>query len=355
MSNLKLLPPKEKLDTTPVLKSLVSAHRYLAELKGVARSMPNQTILISTLGLQEAKDSSAVENIITTHDELYRETLSSTKKNTRSKEVQYYASALFNGFEDILEDKFLSSRHILSIHKDLERNNSGYRKVPGTRLINDSTRETVYIPPQDHHDILQLMTNLETYINTHDDDCDPLIKMAVIHYQFESIHPFYDGNGRTGRIINMLYLVLTGLLDIPILYMSRYIINHREGYYKGLRNVYDHNEWEAWILYMLEGVSYTAKATTKVIEEINSLFFETKHIVRDRYKFYSQDLINLLFNFPYTKVEFIKKNLRVSRLTATKYLDTLAEDGILTKEKVGRTNYYINTKLFQILSSIEDS
>jgi Fic family protein len=228
------LPPRVDLETKAVLKQVAKAHRYLAELKGVAKTIPNQEILISTLPLLEAKDSSAIENIITTHDELYKEDLfGDFVQSSAAKEVQSYAGAIRTGYQSVLESRMLTNNQILEIQVLIENNRAGFRTLPGTALINDRTGKIVYTPPQDGNDILRLMGNLEKVIN---DEAffpvDPLIKMAVIHYQFESIHPFYDGNGRTGRIVNILYLILNGLLDIPVLYLSRYIIRTKGEYYR---------------------------------------------------------------------------------------------------------------------------
>ena len=351
---LKKLPPSSLLETPKVLKALVKAHRYLAELKGIAETIPNQVILINTLSLQEAKDSSAIENIITTHDELYLQTISKSKKSSASKEVEYYVQALKSGFFEVGKGMLLTNRHILSIQSILEGNTAGFRKLPGTKLVNDKTGDVIYTPPQDPNAIVSYMTNLESYINS-DDDVDPLIKMAVIHFQFESIHPFYDGNGRTGRIINMLYLVRCELLTIPILYLSRYIIQRKGDFYKNLQNVRDKDDWETWIIYMLNGVSETAIKTIQTIHKIKQLFNKTKHYIRETHKFYSQDLINNLFSHPYTKIEFLVQELGVTRLTATKYLDTLVKDGILEKIKMGRSSYYIHTELLQVLKNIENN
>ena len=222
---LEKLPPSFELETKQVLKNVAIASRCLAELKGVSETIPNQNILINTLSLQEAKNSSEIENIITTHDEMYKaELYSGVISSSAAKEVQSYAEALRSGFSLVQKDQLLTCNHILEIQKILERNDAGFRKLPGTDLKNSVTGKTIYVPPQDHRTIVELMSNLENYINNDAlSDVDPLIKMAVIHHQFESIHPFYDGNGRTGRIINILYLTLQKLLDIPILYLSQYI------------------------------------------------------------------------------------------------------------------------------------
>ena len=233
------LPLKDDVESINVLRALASAHRALAELKGIASTIPNETILINTLGLQEAKDSSAIENIITTHDDLYKAGLNlDGGKSLQAKEVQNYISALKRGFALVKERGIISNKIILEIQEELENNNAGFRKVPGTVLRNTSTDEVVFTPPQDHQEILGLMGNLEEFIN--DDQIshlDPLVKMAIIHHQFESIHPFYDGNGRTGRILNVLYLVTKGLLNIPILYLSKYIISDKSSYYNLLTKV----------------------------------------------------------------------------------------------------------------------
>ncbi|MBT5953549.1 Fic family protein [bacterium] len=350
---LKSLPPEKDLETKPILKALANTHRYLAELKGIAESIPNQNILINTLSLQEAKDSSAVENIITTHDELYKHSIVTNKSSGAAKEVKYYTKALKKGFELVSEHNILSIRHILQIQSILENNDAGFRKLPGTKLINDKTGKNIYTPPQDPVQIKTYMKNLESYINSSTDDTDPLVKLAVIHYQFESIHPFYDGNGRTGRILNILYLVITDLLNIPILYMSRYIIKNRPAYYEGLQNVRNKDDWESWILYILKGIEETAQDTILIILKIKQLFLETKHEIKNNYKFYSHDLINNLFLHPYTKIDFLIKDLSISRGTATKYLEQLVQGGILHKAKAGRSNFYVNSRLFLILSRIE--
>ncbi|PKP14270.1 MAG: addiction module protein [Bacteroidetes bacterium HGW-Bacteroidetes-3] len=350
--NLKKLPLKQDVETRKVLKKLASAHRALAELKGIVSSIPNENILINTLGLQEAKDSSAIENIITTHDDIFKAELNLDGfKSLNAKEVQNYISALKKGFALISKNKILTNNDIIGIQSELEKNNAGFRKVPGTALKNAATGEIVYTPPQDYSTILDLMGNLEQYINDENMSAfDPLVKMAIIHYQFESIHPFYDGNGRTGRIINVLYLVMNDLLDLPILYLSRYIIEHKLDYYKLLQEVRETDNWENWLLFMLDGVEQIAKETIVLIGKIRELIFEYKNILRNNYKFYSQELLNNLFKHPYTKIEFIEKDLGVSRITASKYLNLLANDKLLKKEKLGTGNYYINEELIKILT-----
>ena len=349
---LKKLPLIQDIETKKILKKLASAHRALAELKGIVSSIPNENILINTLGLQEAKDSSAIENIITTHDDIFKAELNLEGfKSLNAKEVQNYISALKKGFGLITKNKILTNNDIIAIQSELEKNNAGFRKVPGTALKNSTTGEIIYTPPQDYDTILELMTNLEQYINDERmSEFDTLVKMAIIHYQFESIHPFYDGNGRTGRIINVLYLVMNDLLNLPILYLSRYIIEHKVVYYKLLQEVRETDNWENWVLYLLDGIEQIAKETIVLIGKISDLIYEYKNLLRNNYKFYSQDLLNNLFKHPYTKIEFIENDLGVSRITASKYLNQLAKDKVLKKEKLGTGNYYINEKLIKILT-----
>ena len=350
--SLHKLPLAIELETVKVLKALPAAHAALAELKGIASTISNQNILINTLGLQEAKDSSAIENIITTHDDLYKSELNlNAFKSMEAKEVQNYILALKKGFDLITKDNLLTNRTVIEIQQTLEGNNAGFRKLPGTALKNAVTGEIIYTPPQDYEEINQLMSNLEKYINDSEmQDCDPLIKMSIIHFQFESIHPFYDGNGRTGRIINILYLILEGLQNLPILYLSNYIIKHKADYYRLLQKVRNENLWEEWLLFMIKGIEITARETIELIIKIKDLMLDFKHKLRDNYKFYSQDLLNNLFKHPYTKIEFLVNDLGVSRLTAGNYLNKLAEDKMLRKDKLGTGNYYINEDLFELLT-----
>lgn len=347
---LTRIDPK-RFESPTILKRLAAASRQLAELKGVAASIPNQEILVNILGLQEAKDSSEIENIVTTHDELFRDAAFPKEAvGGSAKEVLRYRQALRTGFEAISATGLLTSKHIQDIQEALERNSAGFRKVPGTTL-EDSTGRVVYTPPQDAADIVALMTDLERFIN--DDalfEADPLIKMALIHHQFESIHPFYDGNGRTGRIINVLYLVKHGLLDIPVLYMSRHIVRTKSDYYRLLQTVRDEDAWEEWVVYLLTAVEETARQGIETVVAIRNALFDTKHRIRDAFRFYSQDLINNLFTHPYTKIQLVERDLNVSRITATKYLDALAEAGFLEKRKIGRSNYYMNVALTEILT-----
>lgn len=348
LTPLQTLDPA-RFDTPAILKRLNVASRNLAELKGVAASIPNQNILISTLTLQEARDSSAIENIVTTQDDLYRDDDPDDATGTAVKEVLRYGQALRAGYVQVSATGLLTLNTILEIQAQLECNRAGFRKLPGTAL-RDGDDRIVYEPPQDANEVKRLMGELEHFI--HDDasaHLDPLVKMALIHHQFESIHPFYDGNGRTGRIVNVLYLVKEGLLDIPVLYLSRHIVRTKPDYYRLLQAVRDDDAWEDWVSYMLDAVANTAAETIATIRAIKDLLQATKQRIRAGYKFYSQDLINNLFSHPYTRVEFAQRELGVSRVTATRYLDKLAEDGVLEKLRIGRNNYYVNRSLFDLL------
>jgi Fic family protein len=345
------LPLKREMETRAVLKKSVEANRALAELKGTARSIPNQAILINALALQEAKDSSEIENIVTTHDELYRSMVSNSNVSLAAKEVQRYREALYRGFDLIREHGLLLKRHIIEIQGILEENNAGFRTQAGTALRNERSGEVVYIPPQDPETIRELMDNLEKYINDGTSDtCDPLVKMAIIHYQFESIHPFYDGNGRTGRIVNILYLILNGLLDLPVLYLSSYIIRTKSDYYRLLGAVRTEDAWEDWILYLLEGIRQTSLESVRLIEGITALIQETKTELRTELpRIYSKDLLELLFRHPYTKIGFLVDELGITRKTAGLYLREIEEIGILKSVKMGRDVYFVNKRLFELL------
>ncbi len=349
---IPLLPLSYDLETKPVLKKLALAHKALAELNGVVEIMPNEVIILNTLSLQEAKDSSAIENIITTHDELYSsDTIAQQFASSAAKEVHNYATALKEGFAIVKQKGLLTCNQIIQIQETLEQTNAGFRKLPGTALKNEQTGETVYTPPQSNEEIIALMNNLESFINdTSLSEVDALIKMAIIHHQFESIHPFYDGNGRTGRIINILYLVKENLLNLPVLYLSRYINQNKANYYKLLQFTRESNEWEPWILYMLEAIEQTAIQTSAMVRGIKNLMMDYKQKIRKELpKIYSQDLINNLFKHPYTKIDFLVTDLQVTRKTASGYLEKLIEHKLLTKHKIGTENFYINDALFQYL------
>lgn len=350
------LPLPYDLETKAVLKQLNLANKKLAELKGVALTIPNENILISTLTLQEAKESSSVENIVTTQDDLFKEDLNIQDQisNAAAKEVLNYRRAMQTGFELVKKNKLLTCNFIQKIQYELESNRAGFRSVPGTCLKNN-LGEVVYTPPQEYDEIVKMMSNLEEFINDETlSDIDPLIKLAIVHHQFESIHPFFDGNGRTGRIINILMLVTNDLLDLPILYLSRYITRNKGQYYQLIQAIRDNDgdnskEWEEWILFMLKGIEETAENTIILIKSISALMmtFKTKLrlLLGNKYK---HDLLNNLFRHPYTKIEFVEKDMIVTRKTASKYLDMIVEEGLLTKMKIGKDNYYINDSLVKL-------
>jgi Fic family protein len=352
MSPITFFPLPTDVETKAVLKKLPVAHAALAELKGIASSIPNQAILVNTLALQEAKDSSAIENIITTHDDLYKTelALSHYQSAMNAKEVQSYVRALKLGFDDVKKNGLITNKTILKVQEVLEGNQAGFRRVPGTSLKNALTGEVVYTPPQDAEEIVRLMDNLVWYINDLEAcQYDPLVKMALIHHQFESIHPFYDGNGRTGRIINIIYLIMQELLDQPILYLSSYIIRNKPKYYYLLQHVRDQDLWEEWLLFMIEGVEQTARETIELVKAVKQLMQQYKKALKEE-RFYSQDLLNNLFKHPYTKIEFVVQDLGITRITAANYLNRLADKGLLVKAKLGISNYYINKPLFDLLS-----
>ena len=356
MSNiLKKLPSNVELETKKVLKQLSKSHRALAELKGFSDMIPNKNILINAITINEAKDSSEIENIITTHDELFKTMSGENYKSPAAKEVVNYRTAVWKGYNIVKEKGFLSINMITEIQEFIELNRAGIRKLPGTVLKNEATGEVVYTPPSGEQEILSLLTNLEQYINNDDDNIDPLVKLAVIHYQFESIHPFYDGNGRTGRIINVLYLILKDLLDSPILYLSKYIIKNKSEYYRLLEKVTVQGEWEEWILFMLHGIEETANGTLKLVKEINELLENTAEDIKNQLpKIYSKELIDLIFFEFYTKISYIEEGLGVSRKTASKYLSELEEKGYLISEMIGRERIYLNKKLFKIVKEAGD-
>lgn len=353
MSTLPPLPLTNlaALETREVWLALTEAHRHLAELKGLCESLPNRGILLDTLGIQEAKDSSEIENIITTHDELYAYQEDSGA-SPATKEVRHYVSAMRHGYEAVRDSGLIRLETVLNVQAELERNRAGLRKLPGTVLKNESTGQTIYEPPQDAAEVESLMANLIEFIHA-DDGLDPLLRMAITHHQFESIHPFYDGNGRTGRILNLLILQREGLLDLPVLYLSRHITTTKPDYYRLLQTVREQDRWEEWCLYMLRGVAVTSRSAIRLVKEFRDLMVKTKHDLREHLpKIYSQDLLNNLFRYPYTKIEFIIRDLGVSRPTASKYLEQLTSAGLVRKQKIGRANLYINDPLYTLLSGV---
>ncbi len=345
------LPPVVNLETVPILKALALANRALAELKGRAATIPNQGILIDTLALQEAKASSEIENIVTTQDELFQADIFPDAQSGAAKEVARYRTALHLGYARLREtDGLIPNSSLIEMFRLLKGREDGFRVTPGTALRNEATGDTVYVPPQDAREIVALMTALERFVN--DDDAsplDPLIKMALIHHQFESIHPFPDGNGRIGRILNILYLTRTGLLDIPVLYLSRHITRTKADYYRLLQAVRETGAWEPWVLYMLEAVEKTAQTTLGLVEGIRAQMADVKRRMRDELpKIYSQDLLNNLFRHPYTRIEFVMTDLGVTRQTAAKRLDTLAQAGFVEKHRSGKNTYYVNVALVRL-------
>lgn len=345
------LPPQFDCETVAILKSLTRASRALGQLKGEISKIPNSQILIDTLTLQEAKDSNEIENIVTTDDEMYKASIDETIASVTAKEALNYANAIKYGL-DIVKSKGLITTNDIKKIQHLIAPNHPIRKVPGTVLKNHKTEEVVYTPPQDYNKIVSLLNNLETYINDPEfHNVDSLIKMPIIHYQFESIHPFYDGNGRTGRLLNILYLVQQGLLDIPVLYLSSYIIKNKAEYYRLLQKVRTEDAWEEWIIWMLKGVEITAKETIVVVNKIKKLMDEYKVEIKNNFNFYSHDLINILFKHPYTKNSFLEREMSLHRNTASNYLNSLSEHQLLTKIKIGRYNYYLNDPLLKILKN----
>ncbi|MDP3388220.1 MAG: Fic family protein [Eubacteriales bacterium] len=350
-NKLPMLPPELELETIAVLKQLARANRALAELKGYADTIPNKHILINAVMINEAKDSSAIENIITTHDDLYKAMSEASGASPAAKEVASYRTALWQGYELVKAREMLTTNMIIEIQGIIEKNRAGIRKLPGTVSKNERTGETVYTPPAGEAEIRDLLGNLEKYINEdHDNDIDPLIKLAVIHYQFESIHPFYDGNGRTGRIINVLYFVLKDLLDSPILYLSSYIIKNKSAYYRLLQEVRTGNNWEEWILYILTGIEETAIEALRLVKRINSEVETMRAEIKEKLpKIYSKELIDLLFYEFYTKINYVEKGLSVTRKTAVSYLNSLEEEGFLTSEKIGKERIYQNKRLYDLV------
>jgi Fic family protein len=354
ISDLYAFPPEKVAQTDALTSQLIMAHRRLAELKGVAPLLPNQDILLNTLALQEAKDSSAIENIITSHDELFKQELDIPQfNNAAAKEVGRYSEALKLGFTRVTAKGKITLDDLIAIQAVLVigEPGPGIRTRPGTKVVNRATGEVIYTPPQDYDQIVELLERLLILFNeVIDGGLDPLIRMALIHYQFEKIHPFYDGNGRTGRILNLLYLVQHGLLDLPVLYLSRYIVREKSSYLVHLRTDPLDDNWEAWLTFMLRGVELTSTETIETIHKLRDLMADTQERIKTQLpKIYSLDLLNTLFKHPYTKIDFVIRDMGVSRPTATSYLDTLANSGFLEKQKLWRSSYYINTPLFNLL------
>lgn len=347
-NDLPLLPPVVEVETKKILKQAIVSNKILAELKGRADEIPNQSMLVNAITLQEAKDSSEIENIVTTQDTLYKAFSSNiSTTDAQTKEVLRYRQALWEGYTD-LSKRPLSTNSFIQIVQTIKENNSGIRNAPGTKIT--SNGKTIYTPPEGETVIRSLLKNLEDYIHA-DDDVDLLIKLAIMHYQFEAIHPFFDGNGRTGRVINMLFMVENGLLDTPILYLSKYIIEHKNAYYTNLRGVTENSAWEGWILFILKGIEETALYTLEKINSINRLMQETIIFAKEELpaRVYSKELIELLFEQPYCKVKYLVDKGIAKRQTAAEYLNALEAIGILKSQKVGVENLYLNVKLFELL------
>lgn len=352
-NDLPLLPPKDVLENSEILKAAIAANKKLAELKGIAKTIPNQTILINTLPLQEARSSSEIENVLTTNDQLYEALAAKTEDyDPQTKEVLRYKEALWGGYNKLKENNLLTTNLFIDIFQKIKETTAGIRSTPGTK-ITTSAGEVIYTPPEGENIIREKLSNLENYIHDDTDGTDPLIKLAVIHYQFEAIHPFTDGNGRTGRIINILYLLQQKLLDLPVIYLSRHIIENKNDYYLLLRTVTEKNEWISWIIYLLKGISSTAGDTVDKITEIKDLLENTLIDMKQKLpgRIYSKELIELLFNQPYCKVEFVVNAGIAKRQTAAEYLKQIEKTGLLKSKKVGKEVLYLNLPLFELLKS----
>ena len=347
-NDLPALPPQAELETRAVLKRAVAAHRALADLRGMAARIPNQGILINGIVLQEARLSSEIENIVTTNDELFRAAADpGGKADPATKEVLRYREALWAGFQQ-LKDRPLTTNLFIELARVIKGVQLDVRAGPGTRLVNPSTGAVIYTPPEGQALIRDKLANLERFLYPDPpDDLDPLVRMAVMHYQFEAIHPFTDGNGRTGRILNILWLVEQRLLDIPVLYLSRYILANKSAYYQGLRSVTEEGAWEAWLLYMLDAVEQTARETCDRVRRILDLMESTRQRVQQGApRVYSKDLVELIFRHPYCKIQFLLEAGLAKRQTASTYLRTLSDLGLLKPLKIGREVYYVNEPLF---------
>jgi Fic family protein len=349
-SQLPLLPiDTDKIETKAVLRKEAQTRQILAELKGFAPVIPNQNILVNAIVLQEAQESSAIENIVTTQDELYKNlTIQPQNMNPSAKEVINYREAVYTGYKILKKKRIISVSDIVKIQETIVENNAGIRKMPGTSLVNSKTGKTIYTPPQNYDELCFLLDNFCRFFN---DKENSLWKMSVLHYQFETIHPFYDGNGRTGRILNILYLLLKNHIDTPILYLSSYIIKHKNMYYNLLQEVRKKNIWENWILYILDGIEETSKLTLEKIKSIKKLLESTLEKTKKKCpKIYSKELIELIFENPYSKIDFLVKKLNINRKTASKYLKELEENNFLSHIQVGKDLIYINHNLMKILA-----
>lgn len=348
-NDLPLLPPKADIETKEILTKTICASRALAHLNGAIRNLPNPSLFLDTLHLQEAKASSEIENIITTNDDLYQAVVADKKfDNPATKEVISYKEALWMGFNRLEKKPFITTNLCVELVQCIKQNTSGIRTTPGTTLSN-TQGEVIYTPPSGEQVIREKMANLETFINEND-SLDPLIKMAISHYQFEAIHPFSDGNGRTGRILLLLQLKLESLLDIPALFLSEYIVKHKDLYYRGLRAVTEKNDWSTFIIYMLNMVESTAIKGLERLESVIQLMETTGQEIKAKLpKVYSKDLVEAIFKLPYTKRQnLIAIDLGTSK-TVGNYLIALEEKGFLKSVRVGKEKLYLNQKLMNIL------
>jgi Fic family protein len=344
------LPYQVDLNTIEILKKLNIANHHMGELKGILKLLPNPEIVLSLINLSESKDSSAIENIMTTYDEIFKEIVSKTPAGGQPKEVINYKHAIDRGFMLLRQKGFISTNMLVEIQNVIEPNKGGIRKLPGTVITNDRTHEIVHTPPQNESEIRELMHNLELFIN-HDDEYDPLIQMALIHFQFESIHPFYDGNGRTGRILNILYLVLKEKITEPILYLSKYIMDNKETYYRLLKQCNENiANIENFVKFILKGIIETSQNTIHLIMRINQSIETTQEMMKKRLPdIYRYDIVEHLFSHMYTKNEFFRESLNISRATATKYLKLLEKEGFIVSEPLGKEVIYKNIQLLNLV------
>lgn len=350
-NDLPLLPPEVELETKAVLKRCIEARAALAELKQAAELIPNQAMLINTLPLLEAKDSSEIENIVTTTDKLFQfADGDDAHADLATKEALRYRRALYEGWQ-ALSKRPINTNMAESICSQIKGVDMSVRKVPGTTLANDKTGEIIYTPPEGEKVLRDLLSNWEKLLYEHA-ELDPLIRMAVMHYQFEAIHPFTDGNGRTGRVLNILYLVQEELLNLPILYLSRYIIANKSQYYSNLLTVTREQAWEPWLLYMLQAVESTAQWTTQKIISIRKLADHTADYVREQLpKIYSRELIDTIFEQPYCRISNVIEANIAKRQTASEYLKKLVSIGVLVEQQVGRERLFIHPKLIWLLTT----
>lgn len=349
--DLPLLPPDTDIESSAVLKMAIKANKALARLTGSAGRLPNESLLISSILLQESKMSSEIENIVTTNDDLYQAiSMDAFTGNSATKEVLHYNEALWYGTSEIKRKGFLNTNLFIKLCQIIKKSQTGIRKQTGTQIKNATTGNIVYTPPEGEEVIRGLLKNLEDFLNDNDDDIDPLIKMAIAHYQFEAIHPFNDGNGRTGRIINILYLLSQDLLQLPLLYLSSYIIQHKEGYYSGLRAVTEKGAWKEWIIYMLTAVEETALLTQRRIEDILLAMEQTGEELKEKLpEIYSKELLELIFSQPYCKRKFLVDAGLVGLKTAGQYLMKLEKAGFLQSMRAGKEKLYINERLYKLL------